>query len=570
MTNSTQQAFTQAKAKSLELLQKLEQFLQNGEKLGVEIPPHLKEKLSTAIAQKQGEKLKIALIGGYSEGKTSIAGAWLGRVEKDMNISSAESTDAITIYRPNDEIEIVDTPGLHGFKEKGVGANAEQYKQITKKYISQAHLLLYVMNPSNPIKASHKEDLQWLFKDLGLLDRTIFVLSKFDEMADMEDASEYEKMLHTARDNVAQGLENAIALSEEQRRSLVILAISANPFGNGLDYWLEHKEEFNALSRIDTLQEATKERITQLGGADIIANEAKKSIIADVLHTQMPAIREQNECIAKDVRNLEESTLVIRKDLDKITPRISRARIALREFATHYFTDLILQLEGTSLETFGEFFERNIGSEGIVLNARIQNAFENEVGSVVSDLSVMETRFAQEMQRFDSNIAKYGKQGVSFLQKSGLINADNVKIARDAIVNIGSIVGLNLKEMLKFKPWGAIKFAKGANVALAVIGLAFEAWDSYKQAEKESTFQETKATMKHNLEQQRKEMLAMIDSESFIPQFFSGFVALQENFARIDESKKELEARRQDFLAWQEEGETIETEFKAIATKPIG
>lgn len=39
MTNSTQQAFTQAKAKSLELLQKLEQFLQNGEKLGVEIPP---------------------------------------------------------------------------------------------------------------------------------------------------------------------------------------------------------------------------------------------------------------------------------------------------------------------------------------------------------------------------------------------------------------------------------------------------------------------------------------------------------------------------------------------------
>lgn len=487
-----------------------------------------------------------------------------------MNISSAESTDEIKFYRPNDEIEIVDTPELHGFKEKGVGANAEQYKQITKKYISQAHLLLYVMNPHNPIKASHKEDLQWLFTELGLLDRTIFVLSKFDEMADMEDASEYERMLHIARDNVAQGLDNAIALRQEQRRSLVILAILANPFDNGLDYWLEHKEEFNALSRIDTLQEATKERITQLGGADIIANEAKKSIIADVLHTQMPAIREQNECIAQEVRDLEQSTLVIRKDLDKITPRISRARIALRDFATHYFTDLILQLEGTSLETFGEFFERNIGSEGIVLNARIQNAFENEVGSVVSDLSVMETRFAQEMQRFDSNIAKYGKQGVSFLQKSGLINADNVKITRDVIVNIGSIVGLNLKEMLKFKPWGAIKFAKGANVALAVIGLAFEAWDSYKQAEKESAFQETKATMKHNLEQQRKEMLAMIDSESFIPQFFSGFVALQENFARIDESKKELEARRQDFLAWQEEGETIETEFKAIATKPIG
>ena len=67
------------------------------------------------------------------------------------------------------------------------------------------------------------------------------------------------------------------------------------------------------------------------------------------------------------------------------------------------------------------------------------------------------------------------------------------------------------------------------------------------------------------------EMLDMINDEaSFIPQFFSSFVALQEIFADIDSAKKDLEARQQDFLAWQEEGETIETGFKAIATKPIG
>lgn len=100
------------------------------------------------------------------------------------------------------------------------------------------------------------------------------------------------------------------------------------------------------------------------------------------------------------------------------------------------------------------------------------------------------------MQRFDSNIAKYGKQGVSFLQKSGLINADNVKIARDTIVNVGAMVGLNLKEMLKFKPWGAVKFAKGANVALAVIGLGFELRNSHKQVEREAKFQEMKAKMR--------------------------------------------------------------------------
>ena len=49
------------------------------------------------------------------------------------------------------------------------------------------------------------------------------------------------------------------------------------------------------------------------------------------------------------------------------------------------------------------------------------------------------------------------------------------------------------------------------------------------------------------------EMLDMINDEaSFIPQFFSSFVALQEIFADIDSAKKDLEARQQDFLAWQE------------------
>ena len=36
------------------------------------------------------------------------------------------------------------------------------------------------MDPTNPIKESHKAELEWLFRDLGLLSRTVFVLSRFD------------------------------------------------------------------------------------------------------------------------------------------------------------------------------------------------------------------------------------------------------------------------------------------------------------------------------------------------------------------------------------------------------
>src|SRR3546814_14798706 len=77
---------------------------------------------------------------------------------------------------------------LFGFKEQvNAETNAiEKYKDITKKYVSEAHLVLYVMNSTNPIKESHQDDLVWLFRTLDLLPRTVFVLSRFVEVAAVE------------------------------------------------------------------------------------------------------------------------------------------------------------------------------------------------------------------------------------------------------------------------------------------------------------------------------------------------------------------------------------------------
>ncbi|GAA9432771.1 hypothetical protein HpHA286_07810 [Helicobacter pylori] len=52
------------------------------------------------------------------EGKTSIAAAWIERLDKSMKIDHQESNDAVKIYDIDNEIELVDTPGLFGFKEK--------------------------------------------------------------------------------------------------------------------------------------------------------------------------------------------------------------------------------------------------------------------------------------------------------------------------------------------------------------------------------------------------------------------------------------------------------------------
>ncbi|GAA8886343.1 hypothetical protein HpSIM16_09290 [Helicobacter pylori] len=183
-----------------------------------------------------------------------------------MKIDHQESSDAVKIYDIDNEIELVDTPGLFGFKEKiADSGEIERYKDITKKYVSEAHLILYALNPSNPIKESRKDDLNWLFRTLNLLSRTIFVISRFDEEADIEDEEDYNKRFETKKENIQNRLSDLISLSEKEREGLSIVAVAANPFGWGLEYWLKHKEEFQKLSHIKTLQDATQKKIKENG-----------------------------------------------------------------------------------------------------------------------------------------------------------------------------------------------------------------------------------------------------------------------------------------------------------------
>lgn len=103
-------------------------FLAAGEDLGIQLPPHLREKISKFNDIDSG-KLKVALVGGFSEGKTSLAAAWLGMLPGDMKISQSESSNAVTIYDASDEVELVDTPGLFGFKERNISNGiGEKYK----------------------------------------------------------------------------------------------------------------------------------------------------------------------------------------------------------------------------------------------------------------------------------------------------------------------------------------------------------------------------------------------------------------------------------------------------------
>lgn len=553
--NETLKQFKEIQKRNQENLEKLLDFVHTGEKYGIEIEESFKAKINSAIQSATDQKLRVALVGGFSEGKTSIAAAWIERLDKSMKIDHQESSDAVKIYNIDNEIELVDTPGLFGFKEKiADSGKIERYKDITKKYVSEAHLILYALNPSNPIKESHKDDLNWLFRTLNLLSRTIFVTSRFDEEADIEDEEDYNKRFKIKKENIQNRLNDLISLSEKEKESLSIVAVAANPFGWGLEYWLEHKEEFQKLSRIKTLQDATQKKIKENGGKLTIIEEAKKSVIQDVVYRQMPLAKKEQQNLKRELEYLNKAMEKRLKEIQNLNGEISQARIHLKEFIIRYFSDLILQISGTSLETFNDFAMREIGDKGINIETRVQNAFERETQGIFNEMAKIETGFNADLSLFEKHAGALGKIGINFLNQSGFINATNIKVARDGIVAVAKFTGIDLA--LKFKPWGAVKLAGNLNKALPLIGLAFEAWDSYNKSQKEQEFEKAKEEMKSNFEGQKKEILEFINDETqFKQKCFPNALELEKCIQEVEESIKKMQECTQGLEKWIQIGE---------------
>ncbi len=223
----------------------------------------------------------------------------------------------------------------------------------------------------------------------------------------------------------------------------------------------------------------------------------------------MPLAKKEQQEIKREMEYLNRMIEKRRKDLQNLNSEISQARIHLREFITRYFSDLSRQVSGTSLETFNDFAMREIGDKGINIDTRVQNEFEKQTQGIVNEIAKIETSFNADMSFFEKHAGTLGKIGINFLNQSGFINTTNIKLARDALVAAGKFVGIDLA--LKFKPWGAVKLAGNLNKALPLIGLAFEAWDSWNKYKKQQEFEKAKEKMQSHFDGQKQEILDLIN-----------------------------------------------------------
>ncbi|GAA7669881.1 hypothetical protein HpMMM64_11760 [Helicobacter pylori] len=256
-----------------------------------------------------------------------------------------------------------------------------------------------------------------------------------------------------------------------------------------------------------------------------------------------------------------------RKDLQNLNSEISQARINLKEFITMYFSGLISQVVGTILETVNDFVIREIGDKGINIETRIQNAFERETQGIFNEMAKIGTSFDADLNFFEKHAGTLGKIGINFLNQSGFINATNIKLARDGIAAVGKFVGVDLA--FKFKPWGAVKLAGNLNKALPLIGIAFELWDSWKTRQKIEEFEKAKEEIKSNFDNQKKEILELINDETKFKQTcFPSALELEKSFQEIEEEIKKTQERDQEFEKWIQIGEAFKTGGDFIEVEP--
>ncbi|ANC92940.2 labile enterotoxin output A [Azospirillum humicireducens] len=524
-------------------------FLDAGEKLGVALPPHLREKLD-ALSGAGAGKLKVALVGGFSEGKTSLAAAWLGMVPGDMKISQSESSNAVTVYDANDEVELIDTPGLFGFKEKNIGDGvAEKYKELSRKYVSEANLVLYVLNPSNPLKESHRDELNWLFRELGLLSRTVFVIGRFDMVADVEDDADYVRNLEIKKLNIKSRLRDLIELTPEEEGSLSIVGVAANPFDEGVESWLNRPDEYARLSHIEDLRLATAEKVDAIGGAEEAKRQTCAAILRDVTDRMLlPARRaaeeaEQEAAIADGRAKEEEPRLA------RYRREAGEAQMALRREVVDLFGDLIVEANNTGMDEFADFFNRKIGPDGVVVTAEIKNAFTRELGPISQQIVSMSANFVSSDQGEAALMNTLGKVADKV---KGNVKIDNTMIlkARDWVM-----------PSLKFKPYGAIKAARFANNALAGIGVALEIWSMLRDWQKKAKFEEDRQAIVKDLQDQRTAILEHIDAPDFMVTYFPQLQAMEALFKQLREAFDGAVARNRAMHEWAEKAETLRLRF---------
>ncbi|MGJ5702037.1 LeoA/HP0731 family dynamin-like GTPase [Staphylococcus equorum] len=480
-------------------------------KKDLEIAKEMSSKINSTYNKIKEEKFVISMFGSFSDGKSTIIKAITG--QEDIEIAPIPTTDKVKEYNYEETFKIVDTPGL--FSENYI------HSEITKKYISEANLIIYIMEPVNPIKDSQLNSVKWLLKDLNKIDSTIFVINKMDDVADIEDTIEFQKEAKMKIKVVGNTI-NKLGLNFKNEN---IIAISADPYGEGLDYWKNNLKEYKDISRIEELTNKIEEFTNNHRERLIlkVANSVLNDCIGQLEKDLIKYLETKKSIIEVEKKDLEYSIEKFSQFKNDVSNSFENISNKIEELRKEYLTEIS---NVTDNKQFNTFFELYIGEDYYVLQDKVENTIRKETEylldiqkTVILDIN----RTAQAYENKKSKILEMsGSLGGKFSKSINFIPIDKL---RNGIKVFRDTTGIPIK----FKPWGIIKLSERLKFGGAFLGAGIEAFETFSETNKKNKLESLINKQSKELSECFKEIKSELSYENYIESYFPSILEFYNN-----------------------------------------
>ena len=528
--------------------------------LGVDCQAAL-DKLDKKLKDLTKEKLSIALVGAFSDGKTSVIAGLAGDTLDGMQIAVDEATDEIHIYEPDEAkmpCRMVDTPGLFGTKEKDVAGRLKYFDDITRRYFDEAPVLLYVVESKNPIKDSHKELLRHVMRDLRKADRMIFVVNRMDDVADVTDDEAYAKQAEIKKNTVRTKLEEHIGLTMEESQKARIVCIAADPERRGMAFWKDHMDAYMQRSHIGELKAEIEELLAGHTEGGLL-DDASRETACVLLRENITAVGELVENYEKSILPaLHETNAQQKKEVERAKENIERERNACYEDLDDYRNKLVGEIQGLTLDNAEVFVKMQIGQigeeYGHEFEHQLENIMERHFSVMRSEMELLNTSL-EELTRAQANFfadgLKKGVKGLKYMPKGVMIEGvrKGIFIGRDLLGKIGIVI--------KFKPWQVVKIARFAPIANGILSVVMMVYDVLTIKQRNAQLVKLKEELHNAVEDVIKETRESIRGEKLYENYAPHIPELEKAIADGRIKIEKLEQNMRALTTWQGDAENL-------------
>lgn len=499
----------------------------------------LTRKMDSELAGLQDRKeLRLAFVGQYSSGKSTIISALTGR--KDIKIDANVATDHVSEYKWNNII-LMDTPGI-------LAGKVESHDESTKAALKECDLIFYVLTSQlfDDVLFNNFIDLAY---NQHFADKMFVVVNKMG----ME-SGEFDQLV----DNYTISLEKIFSERGYELKNFPIAFIDAADYMDGLD---ENDNEFVQLSNFEHFIDMLNVFVARKG---MIKKQFDTPVRVFQSYLKNIAVTAVDKTLSDIFNQFEQKLRLF--DLKRDT------RNDLSSFASMAMSKVI-----SLSNDIGGIDENDWKYRQEALNSELQSIISNTSAKIEDTINSNYERLMNDVNDFcgKDSLVKYSgeidmklaspnisieeqknlsmqKKALDFLKRGGVQIGNMAPNVTKLAGGISQASGSALHKMVldvghffgkSFGPWQAVRWAsniaKVAKFGIPVVSAGIEIWMQFREDSKENKRLEQIKSVKNQFVSTYQEEINKVAEqfEKYLLQVFGNYTNKLEE---INHSKTEL------------------------------